>query len=142
MDNKDILNKIEELKTNYLLEINSWTTIGDLANKSGTIITTEKKVYSYTIFFKSEIKLPINVNSFIEEYPPLTDYQYNQLINFIKEENLLDKTFEEENIKDAGFTIAIKQNGKERIINNCISLDEKNPKIYEKLLIFIKNNLL
>lgn len=142
MDNKDILNKIEELKTNYLLEINSWTTIGDLANKSGTIITTEKKVYSYTIFFKSEIKLPINVNSFIEEYPPLTDYQYNQLLNFIKEENLLDKTFEEENIKDAGFTIAIKQNEKERIINNCISLDEKNPKIYEKLLIFIKNNLL
>ena len=142
MDNKDILNKIEELKTNYLLEINSWTTIGDLANKSGTIITTEKKVYSYTIFFKSEIKLQINVNSFIEEYPPLTDYQYNQLLNFIKEENLLDKTFEEENIKDAGFTIAIKQNEKERIINNCISLDEKNPKIYEKLLIFIKNNLL
>ena len=142
MDNKDILNKIEELKTNYLLEINSWTTIGDLANKSGTIITTEKKVYSYTIFFKSEIKLPINVNSFIKEYPPLTDYQYNQLLNFIKEENLLDKTFEEENIKDAGFTIAIKQNEKERIINNCISLDEKNPKIYEKLLIFIKNNLL
>lgn len=142
MDNKDILNKIEELKTNYLLEINSWTTIGDLANKSGTIITTEKKVYSYTIFFKSEIKLPINVNSFIKEYPPLTDYQYNQLLNFIKEENLLDKIFEEENIKDAGFTIAIKQNEKERIINNCISLDEKNPKIYEKLLIFIKNNLL
>lgn len=141
MDNTKIINEIKELKKDFLLEINSWTTLGELANNSGTIILPDKRIYSYSIFFNDQNNLPQNIHSYIKEFPTLTDNQYGLVLKFIEEENLLDANFDQKKFEEAGFTISVKLNGKEKTINNCVSFDKKNPKIYDKLLTFIENNL-
>lgn len=141
MDNTKILNEINKIKKDYLLEVKSYTTIGKLANNSGTIITTDKKVYNYSIFYNEKEINDENINSYIKEITTLNENEYNKLINFINEENILNKQFTEIEIEDSGFIISIKLNNQERVIKNCVSFDTKNPKIYDKILILLKETL-
>ncbi|MBO5138272.1 MAG: hypothetical protein J6B89_01360 [Bacilli bacterium] len=141
MNNENIIRQIETVKRNYLLEINSWTTIGALANKSGTIITNDKRVYNYTLFYNEEKASKENAHSYFEEVYELNPNQYQTFINFINEENLINQPYEKTDLQQAGFNIYININNNEKIIENCISFDPNNPKIYDKLLLLIRNTL-
>lgn len=103
--------KLKKLKENSLLEISNWWGLGN-AGSSGTIISEDKKIYHYTIYYREtgflkEHNIPLES---ISEGRTITKEEYERIIKFI-EDNIIDKTFTSDRIFDAGWNVCGHYNG-------------------------------
>lgn len=97
--------KLNSLKETSILEISNWWGLHN-PGTSGTIISKDKKIYHYTIYYREtnflkENNIPLET---ISEGRTLTEEEYKSVINFI-EENIIGKTFSSQRIFDAGWNV-------------------------------------
>lgn len=98
--------KLNNIKNNSLLEIENWWGLHE-PGKKGIIITQDKKIYNYHWYYKTspileENNIPLE---FISEGIPMTEEQYQKVIEFIEKE-ICNKDFPFQKIFDAGWKVS------------------------------------
>lgn len=118
--------KLKSIRENCILEISHWLGLRN-PGTSGTIITKDKKIYHYTIYysefqFLKENNIP---KESISKGKTITEKDYSKIIKFI-EENIIGKEFQNKNIYDAGWNVSGNYNNYSfNISNNKGFQDEK-----------------
>lgn len=97
--------KLKDLKNNTLLGISNWWGLHN-PGTSGILVTTDKVLYKYTLYYREtkflrENKIPLE---YISEGIKLTEQEYQMIIEFIENE-IIGKTFESASIFDASWTV-------------------------------------
>lgn len=130
--------KLKKLKNNSLLEVSHWWGLFE-SGHSGTIITQDKKLYTYTFYhrltpFLEDNNIPLE---YISKGKQLTKIEYQQIINFIEKE-IIGKKFKCMCIRDAGYSVRGTYKGKEFNISNNIDYGEEKG-LYNKASELIKS---
>ncbi|MGN1370804.1 MAG: hypothetical protein ACI4XM_00780 [Candidatus Coprovivens sp.] len=117
--------KIEKLKETSILEISNWWGLHN-PGKSGTIISQDKKIYHYTIYYREtpflkEHNIPLES---LSKGRKITEKEYNKIIEFI-EKNIIDKEFTSNSIFDAGWNVKGHYNNHEFNIPNNIGFNNE-----------------
>lgn len=97
---------LEELRKNALIDIYSWGGLGPTPGCSGTIITKDRKIYTYYNFhsLSSEFKNKGIPDSYLGYIKKLTEEEYYKIEEYI-EENIINKKYESVIIRDASFHV-------------------------------------
>ena len=103
--------KLELLRKNLLVELSSWAGLSPTPGTSGTIITTDHKIYYYHSY---RILKDNTIDESLSEGILINDEDYQKIEKYI--EDHLNKDFEYIKIFDAGFTIRTKN----KVITNHI----------------------
>ncbi len=122
--------KLKKLQENSLLEVSNWWGLRN-PGTSGTIITQDKMLYHYTIYYRESSFLTDN-NIPLESLSKgrkITEEEYSKVIEFI-ENNIVGKNIEPHRIFDAGFYVRGHFNNKPFNIVNDKGYKE-NPGIYD-----------
>lgn len=103
--------KLKELKETSILEISNWWGLHN-PGTSGTIISQDRKIYHYTIYYQEsnflkEHNIPLES---LSEGRKISEVEYEKVIKFI-EDNIADKTFTSESIFDASWNVRGHYNG-------------------------------
>ena len=117
--------KLTSLRNDSLLEISNWWGHHN-PGRSGTIISRDKKIYHYTIYYRETSFLTDN-NIPLESLSKghkLTEEEYQKIIKFI-EDNIVGKKFESKRIFDAGWQVSGHYNGYSFNIPNCKGFGEE-----------------
>ncbi len=110
--------KLNLLKETSILEISNWWGLHN-PGTSGTIISQDKKIYHYNIYYREtnflkENNIPLET---ISEGKKLTEEEYESVIKFIKE-NIVGKSFTSQRIYDAGWNVCSHHKGQVFNIHN------------------------
>lgn len=125
--------KLKKLEENSILVIESWWGLYN-PGFGGTIITKDKKIYTYTFYYKKtpsllENNVPLeNISSGRK----LTDEEYTKIINFIEKE-IVNKNYSICDILDAGYKVTCNYKGKSFSYENCYDLNT-NEFLFDKAL--------
>ena len=124
--------KIKELRNNCLLELANWWGLRESGN-GGTIITKDKKLYTYTFYHRLTPFLERNniPQEYISKGIALTNNQYNKIIEFIETE-IVGKTFTSQPIFDASFNVSGNYNGESFHIHNNKGFGNDEEGLYDK----------
>ena len=111
-------NKLEELRKNMLIEVSSWGGLSLTPGTSGLIVTQDKKVYYYHMYFRipENLKDKISLED-ISEGKELQGSTYKKLIKYI-EEKIINVEYENKFIFDASFHIIVNYKNKKITVNN------------------------
>ncbi len=111
-------NKLNELRKEKFLELSSSSGLGPMPGITGLIITKNKTIYYYQKYFMipDHLKDKVNLES-ISEGKSLSEDVYLKLVKYINE-NILNKSFEDKMIFDAGCNIS----GEEFNIKNYFNI--------------------
>lgn len=117
--------KLDKIRENALLEINSWWGLGE-AGYDGTIITKDKKIINYNFFyhltpFLEENNIPLES---ISEGKTISEDNYSKIVKFIEEE-IINKEFTENHIFDASYIVRGNYNNAKFNIVNDMDLYNK-----------------
>ena len=111
-------NKLEELRKNMLIEVSSWGGLSLTPGTSGLIVTQDKKVYYYHMYFRVPEKLKDKISlEDISEGKELQGSTYKKLIKYI-EEKIINVEYENKFIFDASFHIIVNYKNKKITVNN------------------------
>ena len=117
--------KLNDLKNNCLLEVSHWWGFMGGGN-SGTIITQDKKLYTYT--FHNNLTPILKDNNIPLEYiskgQKLTEEEYQTITKFIENE-IVGKTFEFMCIRDSSYSVRGTYNGKKFNVPNNVGFGDE-----------------
>lgn len=97
--------KLDVLRKNRFLEVNSWAGLSNMPGTNGFIITSDKMIYYYhryhhiPSYLKDEISL-----EFISDGKRISDEVYMKLVHYIKRK-IIGKNFKDISIYDAGCSV-------------------------------------
>lgn len=134
---------LEALREKALLDIYSWGGLGPTPGYSGTIITIDRKLYTYHEYrhIPEELKKKGVQDSALNYIKTITKTDCKEIENFIKKK-LLNKKHKVINIHDASFHIEGSNNGKYFKLSNIS--DENGNLLYfnaNKLVSKIKGEI-
>ncbi len=120
---------LEALREKALLDVYSWGGLGPTPGYSGTIITIDKKLYTYHEYryIPEELQNKGIPNSTLDYIKTITETEYKEIENFIKK-NIFNKKYKSLNIRDASFHIEGTNNGK--YFKLCNISDENGNLLY------------
>lgn len=157
-------NKINELRSTAILDINRWGGLSDRPGIYGTLVMSDGKVYNYENYHNftidadeimqkeldglSQEERAIKIRELfkgtkianIEEVCNLSKDEVDKLIEYlVKEEKVFETKYEESSILDAGYYIIVNIEGKTITIKNNVSNDETELKLYERVKKYLSN---
>ena len=123
---------VDKLKENSILGVEVKANLSISPGKSGTIITKDKKVYVYSLYyhmtpFMEKNNIPLEDITLIKE---LTDEEYDKIISFIKEE-IVNKEYVCRPQRDSCDAVFGRNESKLFYYPNCYDVNT-NESLYEK----------
>lgn len=124
--------KLDKLKENSILGIETKAYLSINPGKNGTIITKDKKVYGYSLYifmtpFMEKNNIPLENIYLIKE---LTDEEYNKILKFIEEE-IINKEYECILQRDSSSIVFGRSKSKLFHFPNCYDINTKE-NLYDK----------
>ena len=121
--------KLESLRKNSLVELQTWAGLSPTPGVNGVIVTNDKKIYYYHRYNYIAPSLQHTVTpEGLSEGIELDDKKYNKLIKYI-EKNIIGKSFKDQIIFDASWHVIINYDGKKITINNYPEINSEINKI-------------
>ena len=121
--------KLELLRKNSLLELQTWAGLSPTPGVSGVIVTNDKKIYYYHRYnYIAPSYQDMVTPEGLSEGVVLSDNNYNKLIKYI-EKNIIGKSFKDQIIFDASWHVFINYYGKKIVINNYPEINSELNKI-------------
>ena len=124
--------KLDKLKENSILGVEVKANLSISPGISGTIITKDKKVYVYSLYYRMTLfmeknNIPLEDITLIKE---LTDEEYDKLISFIKEE-IFNKEYVCRPLRDSSSAVFGSSENKLFYYPNCYDINTKE-NLYDK----------
>ncbi len=124
--------KLDKLKENSILGVEVKANLSISPGISGTIITKDKKVYVYSLYYRMTLfmeknNIPLEDITLIKE---LTDEEYDKLISFIKEE-IFNKEYVCRPLRDSSSAVFGSSENKFFYYPNCYDINTKE-NLYDK----------
>ena len=121
-------NKLEEIRKNSLIELDTWAGLSITPGLDTTIVTKDYKVYYYHNYHHvpSYLKDKLELES-LSEGKELSKEIIKELNEYIEE--LFNKEYQTRLMKDATFKITINYDNKNLIVNNYPELNSSISKI-------------
>lgn len=116
-------NELEEIKKDYLVELESWAGLSMTPGIQSYIVANDKSLYQYhrymrkTLFIE-EHNIPLEG---LSKIGTITDETYNKIIDFINNK-IIGKEFEVINMRDGRVSINGRYNGIDFKVSNYIDL--------------------
>ena len=130
--------QLEEIRKKSILECYNWWGL-KYPGFSGTIITENNEMYSYSFYERVPQELKDRNTNYIVKNKILTDKDYKKVKNFIETE-ILNHQFDNVIMRDVGYDVMINYNGTKIFISNNKGIDNQIL-IYDKAQKFLQNIL-
>ena len=130
--------QLEEIRKKSILECYNWWGL-KYPGFSGTIITENNEMYSYSFYERVPQELKDRNTNYIVKNKILTDKDYKKVKNFIETE-ILNHQFDNVIMRDVGYDVMINYNGTKMFISNNKGIDNQIL-IYDKAQKFLQNIL-
>ena len=129
---------VDKLKENSILGVEVKANLSVSPGISGTIITKDKKVYVYSLYyhmtpFIEKNNIPLENITLIKE---LTDDEYNKILKFIQEE-IISKGYECRPQRDSSSIVFGSSKSKLFYYPNCYDINT-NENLYDKTIKLIE----
>ena len=124
--------RLDKLKENSILGVEVKANLSISPRISGTIITKDKKVYVYSLYyhmtpFMEKNNIPLEDITLIKE---LTDEEYDKIISFIKEK-IVNKEYVCRPLRDGSSAVFGSSENKLFCYPNCYDINTKE-NLYDK----------
>ena len=124
--------KLDKLKENSILGVEDKANLSISPGISGTIITKDKKVYVYSLYyhmtpFMEKNNIPLEDITLIKK---LTAKEYDKILKFIKEE-IIKKEYVCKTLRDSSYIVFGKVGSKLFYYPNCYDINTKEA-LYDK----------
>lgn len=130
--------QLEEIRKKSILECYNWWGL-KYPGFSGTIITENNEMYSYSFYERVPQELKDKNTNYIVKNKILTSRDYKKVKKFIENE-ILNHQFDNIIMRDAGYDVIINYNGVKMSISNNKGIDNQML-IYDKAQKFMQNIL-
>ena len=108
--------KLEELEKRAILKVSNWWG-HTYAGYSGTVIRSDKELYTYQYYHRIPKELEGKNVNFITKKRSLNEKEFNKIIDFIEKEVLLND-YKDNMIFDAGYDVTVHYNGIDKVVRN------------------------
>lgn len=130
-DQTEFGNKLAEIRKNAIIEVSNWGGLGKYAGSDGIIVTNDKSIYVYQIYYNFVKSKELDKNSIDKQ--DLTEEEFSKIIKFIDDE-IANKELESTMMCDAGYKVKINYKGIIKEIKNNSEIYTKAKEIINSLL--------